>query len=99
MLAQLFKDKSQTIDFILMAIAAVIFIGGWLATQLRKMREQSGAARKPGERPPAALPQRLDDLAAKHPQRVKKMVALYDAWAARSEVLPWRSWIKKKPKK
>ena len=41
----------------------------------------------------------VDDLAAKHPQRVKKMVALYDAWAARSEVLPWRSWIKKKPKK
>ena len=40
-----------------------------------------------------------NDLAAKHPQRVKKMVVLYSTWAARSEVLPWRSWVKKKPKK
>jgi arylsulfatase len=31
----------------------------------------------------------LNNLATQNPDKVKEMVALYDAWAARCEVLPW----------
>jgi len=36
----------------------------------------------------------LNSLAAKHPDKVKEMTALYDAWAARANVAPWGSWRK-----
>lgn len=36
-----------------------------------------------------------NNLAAAQPQRVAQMAASYDAWAARSQVLPWQSWQKK----
>ena len=40
----------------------------------------------------------LNNLAAKHPDKVKEMVALYDAWATRANVAPWGSWRKGKGK-
>jgi len=36
----------------------------------------------------------LHNLADKHPDRVKEMVALWDAWAKRANVAPWGSWRK-----
>jgi arylsulfatase len=39
----------------------------------------------------------MNDLAAKHPARVKEMVATYDAWAKRCGVLPWDG-EKKRPR-
>jgi len=41
----------------------------------------------------------LSDLAAKHPDNVKELVALYDAWAKRANVLPWGSWRKGRGKR
>jgi arylsulfatase A-like enzyme len=37
----------------------------------------------------------LNDLAAKHPEKLNELTALYDAWAARANVAPWNSWQKK----
>lgn len=45
----------------------------------------------------------LNNLAAKHPDRARDMAANWEAWAKRSQVLPWQSWVtdqgKKKKKK
>jgi arylsulfatase len=30
-----------------------------------------------------------NDLAAKHPEKVKELAAMWEAWATRSKVLPW----------
>ena len=38
----------------------------------------------------------MQDLAAREPDRVGQMVALYDAWAARCGVVPWADFAKKK---
>lgn len=40
----------------------------------------------------------MHNLAAKHPEKVKELAAEWDAWAARSDVLPLGAW-KDKPKK
>jgi len=37
----------------------------------------------------------LHNLAAKHPEKVKELAALYDVWAARSGVVPWGELTKK----
>ena len=34
----------------------------------------------------------MNDLAARHPERAAAMAGRYEAWAARSGVVPWRSW-------
>jgi arylsulfatase len=36
----------------------------------------------------------MRDLAARHPGRVRKMVALYESWAARCGVVPWERFRK-----
>ncbi|MBM3757104.1 MAG: arylsulfatase [Acidobacteria bacterium] len=36
-----------------------------------------------------------NDLAARTPDRVKQMEAQWDAWAKRSNVLPWQSWARR----
>ncbi len=41
----------------------------------------------------------LNNLAEKHPDKVKEMIALYDAWAKRANVVPWGSWRKGKGKR
>ncbi len=38
----------------------------------------------------------MNDLARKEPEKTAELVKLYQAWAARSNVVPWRSWEKKK---
>jgi arylsulfatase len=38
----------------------------------------------------------LNNLATNHGAKLAELVAAYDAWAARSYVAPWRSWVKKK---
>ncbi len=38
----------------------------------------------------------MNDLAAKEPAKTAELVKLYEAWAARANVVPWRSWEKKK---
>lgn len=40
----------------------------------------------------------LNDLASREPQRVKAMIGMYEAWAKRSNVVPWAS-LNKKAKK
>jgi hypothetical protein len=34
----------------------------------------------------------LNNLAGKYPDRAKEMAANWEAWARRSQVLPWQSW-------
>ena len=41
----------------------------------------------------------LEDLAARHPDAVKKMTAVYEAWAKRCGVVPWSTFARKKKKK
>jgi len=41
----------------------------------------------------------LEDLAARHPDVAKKMMAMYDAWAKRCGVVPWSTFARKKRKK
>ena len=34
----------------------------------------------------------MNNLAVEQPERMVPMASLYEAWAARSLVVPWRSW-------
>jgi arylsulfatase A-like enzyme len=38
-----------------------------------------------------------NDLSARHPERVRKLAAQWDAWAARANVLPLGTWRAKTP--
>ena len=64
-------------DLIVYSIGLVIVVGGWVAGQLKRMREKPSAAPKPSEEAPSQPslgPQRLEDLAAKRRMELQKMV-------------------------
>lgn len=64
-------------DLIVYSIGLVIVVGGWVAGQLKRMREKPSPVPKPSKEAPSQPslgPQRLEDLAAKRLAELQKMV-------------------------